>query len=82
MGESGRQCTKQTVCENAAQVEREMMSETVPPKGSYFGCIWVPRLADMERVRHNQRTAHPQAMETSDETDDQRGKQIEHRNLY
>ena len=57
-----------------------MMGETVPPKGSYFGCIWVPRLAGMERVRHDQRTAHPQAMETSDETDNQGDKEIKHGN--
>ena len=56
-----------------------MMGETVSPKGSYFWCIRVPRLAGMERVRHDQRTAHPQAMETSDETDNQRSKEIEHR---
>jgi hypothetical protein len=56
-----------------------MMGETLPPKGSYIWCIRVPRPADMERVRHDQRTAHPQAMETSDETDNQRGKEIEHR---
>ena len=59
-----------------------MMGETFPPKGSYFGCIRVPWLTGMERVRHDQRTAHPQAMETSDETDNQRGKEIEHRNSW
>ena len=57
-----------------------MMGETVPPKGGSFRCIRVPRLADMKRVRHDQRTAHPQAMETSDETDNQGSKEIEHRN--
>lgn len=57
-----------------------MMDKTVPPKGRYFRRLRVPRVAEMERVRHDQGAAHPQAMETSDETDNQGSKEIEHRN--
>jgi len=56
------------------------MGKTVPPKGGYSRRFRTPRVAEMERVRHDQRAAHPQAMETSDETDNQASKEIKHRN--
>ena len=57
-----------------------MMGKTVQPKGGHFWGSVASGFANMKRIRHDQWAAHPQAMETSDETDNQWGDEVETKN--
>jgi hypothetical protein len=56
-----------------------MMGKTIQPKGGQFCDSQASGFTNMKGVRHDQWAAHPQAMETSNEADNQWGKKIEHK---